>query len=379
LTVPQWPAEVAIRRKWFPPSVPTRRPRVLYVVWHYPQLSETYAETELVCMRSWGVHVEVWCTSPGASLYPTDVPIHRDSLAAAIEAARPDVIHVHWLGFANMRRDELAAAGLPVTVRAHGFDTTPDSLAAWLANDCAAAVYAFPGQIARCGIEDGRLKPTPVAFDTRLFKPRLEKDRRLVVRTSSALPSKDLDCFFEAARLLPDYRFVLAVVTCQGAESYADELQALHASTATPAELLFDVPREDVAELVSQAGIYVHTMHRSGHVAATPVGEPISITEAMATGCHCLVRDVPELVAMLGDSGATYDDLDELIALIRTTEAWTDADWHGAWQRGVEQAYQHHADVMVYRTMFSDWMALADARAATCPVLHGEASHVEPA
>jgi glycosyltransferase involved in cell wall biosynthesis len=379
LTAPRYPAEVAIRRKWFPPAVPTWRPRVLYVVWHYPQLSETYAETELVCMRNWGVHVEVWCTSAGASLYPFDVPVHRGSLAAAIEAARPDVIHVHWLGFANMRRDELAAAGLPVTVRAHGFDTTRDSLAAWLANDCAAAVFAFPGQIARCGIDDDRLKATPVAFDTRLFKPRPAKDRRLVVRTSSGLPSKDLACFFEAARMLPDYRFVLAAVTCQGAEAYADELRATHARMATPAELWFDVAREDVAELVSRAGIYLHTMHKDGHVAATPVGEPISVAEAMATGCHCLVRDVPELVAMLGDSGAVYRDVDELVGLIRATEAWSDADWHAAWQRGVEQAHRYHADVMVYRGMFSDWMALAGMRTSGRPEVHEEPSDVAAA
>jgi hypothetical protein len=379
LAIPRWPAEVAVRAKWFPPPAPTLRPRVLYVVWHYPQLSESYAETELACMRRWGVHVEVWCTSAGASLYPTDVTIHRGSLAVAIEAARPNIIHVHWLGFANMRRDELAAAGLPVTVRAHGFDTTRDNLAAWLANDFAAAVYAFPGQIARCGIDDDRLRPTPVGFDTRLFKPSLGKDRRLVVRTAAALPSKDLECFFEAARMLPDFRFVLAAVTCQGAEEYADELRTIHERMATPAELLFDVPREDVAALVSRAGIYLHTMHGSGHTAATPVGEPTSIAEAMATGCHCLVRDVAELVAMLGHSGAAYGDLDELVELIHATETWSDSEWHEAWQRGVEQAYQHYADVMVYQAMFSDWMELAEARDLECRVQHGEPSHVEPA
>ena len=179
--------------------------------------------------------------------------------------------------------------------------------------------------------------------------------------------------------MLPDFRFVLAAVTCQGAEAYADELRAVHERMATPAELLFDVQREDVAELVSRAGIYVHTMHISGHAAATPVGEPTSIAEAMATGCHCLVRDEAELVAMLGHSGAAYGDLDELVELIRATQAWSDAEWHEAWQRGVEQAYQHYADVMVYQAMFSDWMELAEARDLACPVEHGEPSHVEPA
>ncbi|MFI5400248.1 MAG: hypothetical protein ACHQZQ_04245 [SAR324 cluster bacterium] len=36
------------------------RPRVLYVLWHYPQLSETYIESEMRCMRRWGCHIEAW-------------------------------------------------------------------------------------------------------------------------------------------------------------------------------------------------------------------------------------------------------------------------------------------------------------------------------
>ena len=82
---------------------------------------------------------------------------------------------------------------------------------------------------------------------------------------------------------------------------------------------------------------------------------------------------------MLGHSGAAYGDVDEIVALIRATEAWSDAEWQEAWQRGVEQAYQHYADVMVYQAMFSDWMELAEARDLACPVEHGEPSHVEPA
>jgi hypothetical protein len=58
-TTPAGPDTIAIQAKWYPPDRLRRPLRVLYVVWHYPQLSESYIETELACMRRWGVHVEV--------------------------------------------------------------------------------------------------------------------------------------------------------------------------------------------------------------------------------------------------------------------------------------------------------------------------------
>lgn len=378
LTARRWPAEVAVCRSWFPPTTPARRPRVLYVVWHYPQLSETYAETELRCLRSWGVHVEVWCTSAGVSLYPIDVPVHRSNLTDAIAAVRPDIIHIHWLSFAHTQQAELAASGLPVTLRLHGFDVTPESLAHWLAHDWVSAVYAYPAQIAAGSLADERVKPMPVGFETALFQPAVRKDRRMVLRTSAALPSKQLKLFLELAIRLPEYRFVLAAVTCHNAEACADDLRAQHAAMQSPAELVFDVPREQVAELVAQAGIYVHTLVPPGQTGATPVGQPISIAEAMATGCYCLVRDLPELAAMVGNGGTTYRDLDELVALIRATQDWSDAVWQAVQDRAIERAFEHHADTMVFRTLFNDWMALSEPHGPAAPAPQPAAEPVTP-
>ncbi len=360
--VPLAPAEIAIRRKWFPPTAPARRPRVLYVVWHYPQLSESYVETELRCMLAWGVDVEIWRIATGPASYPTSVPIHDGSLAAAIAASRPDILHVHWLSFGHSVQAELAASGLPVTLRLHGFDVTRESLAAWLAHDWVAGVYALPNQIARTGLGDARLKPVPVAFDTRLFKPGANKDRRLVVRTAAALASKDLELFLAVARLLPEHRFVLAAATCHLREDYVAQLKAAHDSMQSPAELMLDVPREAVAALVGQAGLYLHTMHPPDHRDGTPVGQPISIAEAMATGCYCLVREVPDLAMLVQDAGATYRDLDQLVGSIQATQEWTDAEWTGVQHRAIERAYRHHADVAVLQAMFNDWMELSNAR-----------------
>ncbi|HSI11693.1 MAG TPA: glycosyltransferase, partial [Chthoniobacter sp.] len=357
--IPAGPSLLAIARKWFPPPAP-RRPRVLYAVWHYPQLSESYVETEIACMRRWGVHVEVWRTETGASAYPTDLPIHDGPLEKAIEASRADIVHIHWLSFAHSQTATLAASGIPVTLRLHGFDVTRESLASWLAQSCVNGVYAFPNQIANCGIRDSRLKPTPVAFDTTLFAPGQKKERRTVLRASAALASKDLELFLQAARELPEYRFILATVTCKYREEYVEHLKALREKIGSPAELRFDVPREEMADLMSQAGIYVHTAHPPGVENATPLGQPISIAEAMATGCYCLVRDVPDLEEFVGEAGTTYEDLPQLIERIRATSHWNDTEWKKAEHRSIDRAHFHHADVTVFREMFSDWMRLSE-------------------
>ncbi|MCB8879723.1 glycosyltransferase [Acidisoma cellulosilytica] len=353
------PDDVAIRNKWFPPAMPTRRPRILYAVWHYPQLSEAYVETELRCMLGWGAHVELWRTATGPSRYPTVVPIHEGSLAEAIAAARPDVIHVHWLSFGLTHAAALASSGLPVTLRLHGFDTTSDGLAAWLAHDWAKGVYGYPVQIAQTGLSDPRLINMPVAFDSKLFKPEPIKDRRMVVRAAAALPSKDLDLFLEAARRLPNYRFVLAAVTCHLREEYAAELKATCEGLQSPVELRFDVPHEAVARLVGEGAFYLHTMHPPGAAGATPVGQPISISEAMATGAYCLVRDVPDLTEMIGDAGTSYSNVDDLVAAITATEDWSDQDWQNAQRRSVSRAWGQHADTMIFRPLFMEWMALS--------------------
>ena len=62
---------------------------------------------------------------------------------------------------------------------------------------------------------------------------------------------------------------------------------------------------------MEQAGIYVHTAKPPETEYGTPIGMPVSIAEAMATGAHVLVRDIPELRAYVGDAGATYRDGEE--------------------------------------------------------------------
>jgi len=359
-THPSGPDLLAILRKWYPPASTGRRPRVLYVLWQYPQLSETYIEAEIRCMARWGAHIEVWREISPQTPHSTSVPIHDGALADAVRRVQPDVIHVHWLGFVIPRAELLAQLGVPVTVRLHGFDTTPENCRAILEKPWILAVYGFPFHVDSIGDAYPRLRAVPAAFDSTLFRPFAEKDHRLVLRTCAALPSKDLAFFFELANRLPEYRFVLSAVTCTHEENYVEIFHNLHRQMNSRCELMFDVQHEDLVPLVEQAGIYVHTAKPPGTEHATPIGMPVSIAEAMATGAHVLVRDLPELRTYVGEAGTIYRDAEHAAEMIASTAQWPEQRWKSAWMASVDRAFWIHADEIALRPIFDDWCSLVE-------------------
>jgi glycosyltransferase involved in cell wall biosynthesis len=354
---PVGPNYYRVRQKWRPAGTLPRPLRVLYVAWQYPQLSESYIETEIHCMKRWGVHVEVWSESCGASPFKPAVPVHYGSLDQAVAEAKPDLLHVHWLSFAESHLEVLRKAGLPLTVTAHGFDTNDARLQAVLSLATLRRVFCFPHQIPSTGAEP-RFQPLRAAFDTTLFHSQPNKDRRFVVRTAAALPSKDLQRFFQIAKRLPEHRFVLALVTCSLMEPYVDEIRSLWRQQGCPGELMVDVPRERLAPLVEQAGLYLHTALLPSEPGGAPIGMPISIAEAMATGAHILVREGTPLIGYVGDAGSGYRDTDHAVQLIAETAQWPDSRWKQAWTRSVDRAYSFHADELALLPIYEQWCAI---------------------
>jgi hypothetical protein len=358
-TVPAGPAWLAIRRRLDARPAPPRPPRALYVLWHYPQLSETYVEGEIRCLRRVGVEVAVWHEVRAVTPYETQVPTHTGDLATLVREFQPDVVHVHWLGFALAQGELLASLGVPVTVRMHGFDVNEERFQRLLEAPWLHRVYAFPRQLSLLAEPSTRVRAVPVAFDTSYFGPVADKDPRLVVRTGSCLPSKDIALFFDLARRLPSHRFVFAGVTVNEFEHYPAELRRIAQEMGSPVELRFDLPRKEAAALIGRAGIYLHTICPPRSPNGTPIGMPISIAEAMATGAWTLVRDEPELTDYVGNAGASYRDVDEAEARVRETLAWSEEEWRSRRVRACDFAFTRYADDVVLRPVFEDWCALA--------------------
>jgi glycosyltransferase involved in cell wall biosynthesis len=212
------------------------------------------------------------------------------------------------------------------------------------------------------GRDDPKLHAVPAAFDTTLFRPCADKDRRLVLRAGAALPSKDMPLFLELAKRLPEFRFVLAAVTCTDVESYVDSLRNIRRQMNSPCELLFDIQQEELAVLMKQAGIYVHTARPPEAEHGTPIGMPISIAEAMATGAHVFVRDLPELRDYVADAGTAYRNVDHAAEIIAATADWPEKVWKKAWLTSVDRAFSIHADEVALRQIFEDWCSVARER-----------------
>jgi glycosyltransferase involved in cell wall biosynthesis len=331
--------------------------RVLYIVWDYPQLTETYVRWEIACMRRWGVHVEVWSEiEKTAAPYASEVPVHHGSLEDAIRRVKPHVAHVHWLNIANRYHERIARAGLQMTVRGHGFEFDAGAVPRLLENPAVQAVYVFPHYAGAVGGSHPRVRSMTVAFNGDLYYPQADKDRFLVVRTASGKPAKAVESFIDIATLCPQHRFVLVLGVLNRLEHYVDEVVEYNRSNGSPVDIRINLPTESAAALVRQAGIFLHTYGNQ-----EPFGMPISIAEAMATGAYTLVRRLPGAAEFVGDAGALYGSAEEAAQLIRQSARWYHEQWLERQARTVEFAYQNYPDVHVLRPLFHEWQRIVDS------------------
>lgn len=354
-------AERRIREKW-PVKPWPRQLRVLVLVHDYPQLSESYVHVEIEWLRRQGVHVEVLAQAMPVSPGRASVPVHRGDLAGCVVRTRPDILHVHWMSLARYHGADLEKFGIPVTIRAHGFDYSDDLAANLLARPWLACLYLFPNLIPAPLRAHPKLRAMPVAVDaSRYDLPTGAKDRRLVLRAGACLPTKDLGLFFKVAALRPEYRFKLVLSTNASGYRTDDELRRLNESLGQPVEILRDLQYDAMAELMREAGVYLHTFGFE-----QPFGQPISVMEAMACGAVPLIRRSESSCAYGGDAALYYDSARQAADILGVMLDWTEAQWQARASACLARA-RGHADAVVLRPMLEDWRRLAGASGSFMP------------
>ena len=344
---------VKVLSKWPPINTNVSPLKVLYVLNSYPQLSESYVEYELKKMRDFGLEIDVWRRQKPHSPYHTDIKVHDEDLREVINKIKPDLIHIHWLGIAKIILPFIDDLNIPTTIRAHSFDTTKESIRFCSKRSFVKKIYCFPQHFD--DFSDAKLKIQNTVFDTKIIKPHKNKDKRLVVRGGAAIPSKSLPFFIRLAKELPDFKFILAVVKCHDNDDYINELKKLANSISSPVEIKTNLTRESYTELVSEAGIFLHTVDKK----LMNVGMPISISESMATGCYIVASNNESMKRYIGESGKTYNDMNEAKKIIKDTQLWSDHEWDKTWKNSVERAFSKHADEIILRPMFFDWIDFA--------------------
>ena len=98
----------------------------------------------------------------------------------------------------------------------------------------------------------------PACFSSTRFFPRLQRDRRLVLRAGACLPTKDLDLFIRTAALCPEYKFVLALASITALPALPAEFRTLNRSLGSPVDIRVDVQYEEMAELTEGRRLFAY-------------------------------------------------------------------------------------------------------------------------
>lgn len=328
--------------------------KVLYGLWNYPQLSETYVEAEIEYALSQGIDVRVWSSVVRKTDVPEAVPVYRGSLREAIVDFKPDVFHTHYLAAAPGFLGE--AGSVPVTIRGHSFDWSPAAAQAMVADPRVKKIWLFPHFAAQIPPHP-KVAGMAVACSSKLYAPHDKKSRRLVLRTAAGRPDKGLGDFFTAAALCPEFEFILCVAEAGGPGGGKEFIQKVHDEAQASrgrVQFMSDVSWAKISALTRQAGIYLDTSDPAGH----PFGMPISIAESLVSGSYVLARTRPGAAAFLGDAGRLYNTAEEAAEIVNQTLAWNDVGWGGAWNRAVTRG-ESFKDVNVLRPMIEFWKSLS--------------------
>lgn len=329
--------------------------KVLYLLWNYPQISETYIDVEIAFALRHGVDVRVWsleCLHP--NLKPL-CPVHRGKISEALSDMKPDVIHCHYLPVAGTYYD-LVPGNIPITVRGHSFDWSPDMLRKIAEIDSVKRIYLFPHFAAQVRGE-AKVRALPVAFHPREDLGG-KKDRKLVLRLAAGLPTKGLSDFFEVAeRLADDFKFVLGVSRAGSGDGYPEELIEKSRKMGGIVDVRVDVLPDEAWALYRKASIYLDTADPKGH----PFGMPISIAEAWSEGALVLARSEPNAEVYLGGDAYCYKTVDEAANMISETFKWTQERW-ALEERSSRHRSNQFMDELILPPLLEDWRILAEAR-----------------
>lgn len=234
----------------------------------------------------------------------------------------PDLVQT-WLYHADLIGG-LAAwrAGVPVIwgIRQSGLDPRSNRRSTiWIARICARLSRRIPRRIVCCsetalrfhasmGYSNEKMVVIPNGFDPRTFRP--DPSARGSVREALSLPpstplvgivarfdpEKDHRTFVRAAArlhaMMPDVHFLLCG---EGIDAANGELVDWIATAGVASRCHLLGPRQDLPLLT--AALDIATLSSSGE------GFPNVIGEAMACGVPCVVTDVGECAAIVGDTG----------------------------------------------------------------------------
>jgi hypothetical protein len=293
--------------------VASRKPRILYLVSEYPQISQSYVTTEI---RALGDAFEVFVVTRNRANLPCRVhlPFEQtrdlERMVEVVRTFRPDVLHAHYVSFAPECEAIAARTGVPYTIRAHSFDAMADGPAIRVGDACL-GVLAFPfthANLEARGVPGDKLHDARPVVDFARFHDR-GPNGDAILNVGACQPKKHFESYVDLARLARDLRFDLYAIGYD-----IRKIRTYNASRGSWARVFDAVQPEEMPAVYKAHRWLVYTACRK----LATVGWPIAVAEAQAAGLGvCMPNLRPDVATYLGGAGFVYESIADLPDILR--------------------------------------------------------------
>lgn len=288
-----------------------RRPRVLYVVQEYPQISETYIENErrvLAERHSIAVIALTQADLPfdNPAHYQVINPTEAERFRAAVRGFAPDIVHGHYFHLLPLVVRIARNNGVPCTLRCHSFDilSQPEGklrLAAAAANDDAClGILSFPFTrriLEGLGVRPSKIHDCWPVVDYDRFHDESPNGHG-IMNVGAAIAKKNMEDFFRLGALLPERRLTLYAMGYE-----IGRLLEANAAIGGHVQIVNGVQPADMPAEYKRHEWLVYT----GCAIRRSVGWPMAVAEAQASGVGvCMQAIRPDLAEYVGDCGYLF-------------------------------------------------------------------------
>jgi hypothetical protein len=327
------------------------RKRVLYILVHYPQISETYIENE-ICQVEPRCELKILALNPPNLSYRshhayTQVA-SREQFAREVRAFRPDVIHGHYTVLADVLAFAAQLVDRPFTLRAHSFDVLGPPLDGIrrkaLTDRHCIGILTFPFTreiLTRVGVRDDIVHDCWPVVDFARFHDE-GPNGAAVMNVGACIPKKNMESYVHLGALVRERKFSLYAM------GYGvGKIQALNEELGRPVRISGAIEPADMPAEYKKHEWLVYT--------ASPrersVGWPVAIAEAQASGVGVCMQNIrPDLGEYVGAAGFLFDRIEDAAEIIRRPFAETMR------RQGFEQARK--SDVRQHIHLLEDlWQA----------------------
>lgn len=318
----------------------TNKPRVLFLLKEYPQISQTYIKNEIEALEE-DYEIRIVTRKgpdiPYANHRPHVFASEMEEFVAEVRAFQPDLLHTHYLTELRFIGQLAEITGVPFTVRTHSFDTIalrrkglkgrikqlirrqpPLERTPWfmegiraMDSELCLGVLTFPCSrpwLRRAGVSEDKLIDCFPVVRVGHFADR-SPNGDAVMNTGVATGKKAMPDFLRLATKVPERDFNLYAMGYQ-----IDWLKEKDAEMGAGVNFVDPVQPEDMPGEYKKHRWLVYT----GDFDIPTVGWPMAIAEAQAAGVGvCMPNLRPDLAQYVGEgAGVLYDTIDELPAIV---------------------------------------------------------------